>query len=299
MSISLKGIFAPMTTPFGKDGELDRAAFEFNCKAHMQAGLNGLVIAGSTGEAALLDSVERSSLVEWARRQVPDDRALIAGVGAESTRTTLDYIDRAAERGVDAVLVVAPHYFGSQMTDDALRTHYRRIADESTVPVMLYNIPKYMHFRLSKPLVQELARHENVIGIKDSSGDKDSLTEYLSAQSDSFSVITGSGQLWGTALQMGARGGILAVSVFAPALSRAIWDAVARKDFATADSLQARLTPLAKVIVAELGNAGVKAAEDIIGLKGGAPRSPLMPVSRADVDRVRQMLRDAELQVAA
>jgi 4-hydroxy-2-oxoglutarate aldolase len=299
MSGPLKGIFAPMTTPFGKDGELDRDAFEFNCRAHMQAGLNGLVVAGSTGEAALLDGAERAWLVEWARRQVPDDRMLIAGVGAESTRTTLDFIDRAAERGVDAALVVAPHYFGGQMTEDALRAHYLRIADESTVPVILYNIPKYMHFRLSKPLVQELAKHKNVIGIKDSSGDKDSLSDYLAAQSDSFTVITGSGQLWGTALQMGARAGILAVSLFAPTLSRAIWDAVARKDFAAADSLQARLTPLAKVIVAELGNAGVKAAEDIIGLKGGLPRSPLLPVSRADTDRVTQMLRDAELPVAA
>lgn len=299
MSVSLKGIFAPMTTPFGKDGELDRAAFEFNCRAHVQAGLNGVVVCGSTGEAALLDTAERESLVEWARRQVPDDRMLIAGVGAESTRATLNNVERAAERGVDAVLVVAPHYFGSQMTEDALRAHYVRIADESTVPVMLYNIPKYMHFRLSKALVQELAKHPNVIGVKDSSGDKDSLTEYLSAQSDAFTVFTGSGQVWGTALQMGARGGILAVSLFAPTLSRAVWDAVARKDHAAADSLQTRLTPLAKVIVAELGNAGVKAAQDIVGLKGGPPRSPLLPMRRADVDRVRQLLRDAELQVAA
>jgi 4-hydroxy-2-oxoglutarate aldolase len=299
MTVSLKGIFAPMTTPFGKDGELDRGAFESNVRAHMQAGLNGIVVSGSTGEAALLDPSERALLVEWGRRQVPDDRLLIAGVGAESTRTTLDYIDRAAERGVDAVLVVAPHYFGSQMTDDALRAHYLRIADESTVPVLLYNIPKYMHFRLSKALVSELAKHQNVIGIKDSSGDKDSLTEYLAPQGDSFTTITGSGQLWGTALQMGARAGILAVSLFAPALSRAVWDAVARKDFAGADTLQNRLTPLAKVIVAELGNAGVKVAMDIVGLKGGMPRSPLLPVSRADVERVRQLLRDAELQVAA
>ena len=299
MTIALKGIFAPMTTPFGKDGELDRNAFEFNCRAHLQAGLNGLVIAGSTGEAALLDRDERSSLLEWARREVPDDRMLIAGCGAESTRTTLDYIDRAAERGADAALIVAPHYFSNQMNEDALRAHYSRIADESTVPVILYNIPKYMHFRLSKPLVQELAKHKNIIGIKDSSGDKDSLTEYLSAQSDTFNVITGSGQLWGTALQMGARAGILGVSLFAASLCRAVWDAVARKDFATADSLQARLTPVAKVIVGDLGNAGVKAAEDIIGLKGGMPRPPLLPASRADVDRIRQMLRDAELQVAA
>lgn len=299
MTVSLKGIFAPVTTPFGKDGELDRSAFEHNCKAHMQAGLNGLVIAGSTGEAPLLDLAERESLVLWARPQVPNDRALIAGCGAESTRTTLTYIERAVERGVDAVLVVAPHYFASSMTDDALRSHYLRLADESPVPVILYNIPKYMHFRLSKPLVQELARHQNVIGIKDSSGDKASFEEYLAPQGDSFTTITGSGQLWGTALQMGARGGILAVSLFAASLARAVWDAVARKDIATAESLQSRLTPLAKVIVADLGIAGVKAAMDAVGLRGGAPRSPLLPLAKADTDRVRQMLRDAELSVAA
>ena len=297
--LSLKGIFAPVVTPFKQDGEVDRAAFEHNMRGHMAAGLRGAVVAGSTGEAALLDERERESIVEWSRQHIPNDRLLIVGVGAESTRTTLRFADSAGERGADAVLVVAPHYFGSNMTEDALRAHYRRVADESPVPVILYNIPKYMHFRLSKALVTELAQHENVIGIKDSSGDRDSLTEYLAPQGDGFTTITGSGQLWGTALQMGARGGILAVSLFAPALSKAIFDAVGRKDFATADSLQARLTPLAKHIVGEMGPAGVKVAMDNVGLKGGLPRSPLQPLSRADADRVRELLRDAELSVAA
>ena len=297
--LSLKGIFAPVVTPFKQDGEVDRAAFEHNMRGHMAAGLRGAVVAGSTGEAALLDERERESIVEWSRQHIPNDRLLIVGVGAESTRTTLRFADSAGERGADAVLVVAPHYFGSNMTEDALRAHYRRVADESPVPVILYNIPKYMHFRLSKALVTELAQHENVIGIKDSSGDRDSLTEYLAPQSDGFTTITGSGQLWGTALQMGTRGGILAVSLFAPALSKAIFDAVGRKDFATADSLQARLTPLAKHIVGEMGPAGVKVAMDNVGLKGGLPRSPLQPLSRADADRVRELLRDAELSVAA
>jgi 4-hydroxy-2-oxoglutarate aldolase len=299
MSVNLQGIFAPVTTPFGKDGEIDRKAFEHNVAAHMAAGLRGVVVTGSTGEAALLDAREREALGAWARAQVRGDRVLVVGVGAESTRTTLKNADTAGEVGADAVLVVAPHYFGSNMTEDALRAHYLRVADESASPVILYNIPKYMHFRLSKALVSELAKHENVIGIKDSSGDRDSLTEYLAPQGDAFTTITGSGQLWGTALQMGARGGILAVSLFAPALSQAIYDAVARKDFATADSLQARLTPLAKHIVGEMGPAGVKVAMDCVGLKGGLPRSPLQPLSRADTDRVRQLLRDAELSVAA
>ena len=288
-----------MTTPFKENGDLDRAAFEHNVRAHMKQGLHGVVVAGSTGEAALLDEREREQLAEWARPHVGGDRLLIAGAGAESTRAAVRYADRAAERGVDAVLVVAPHYFGSAMTHDALRAHYLRIADESPVPVILYNIPKYMHFRLAQPLVQELAKHENVAGIKDSSGDRDSLTEYLTAQSDTFTTITGSGQIWGTALQMGARAGILAVALFAPALALSVFEAHARKDATTADALQARLTPLAKVIVGELGIAGVKAALDAVGLGGGPPRAPLLPLGRGDLDRVRQLLRAAELPVAA
>jgi len=299
MTLALSGIFAPVITPFKKDGELDRSAFEHNVRAHMQAGLRGIVVTGSTGEAPLLDERERESLVEWARPHVPGDRLLIAGVGSESTRTTMRLAERAAERGVDAVLVVAPHYFGAAMTEDALRAHYLQVADESPAPVILYNIPKYMHFKLSQSLVQELAKHENVVGIKDSSGERDLMEVYLTAQSEKFTALTGSGQLWKTALQMGARGGILAVSLFAPGLATAVAEAVSRKDGATADTLQDRLTPLAKVLVGEMGVAGVKAVMDCIGLRGGPPRSPLLPLGRAELERVRQLLRDAELPVAA
>ena len=299
MTLNLRGIFAPVTTPFAENGELDRAGFEHNVRAHLKQGVRGIVVSGSTGEAPLLDAHERECLVEWARPEVAGDRLLIAGVGAESTRTTIAHAELAGERGVDAVLVVAPHYFASSMTEDALRGHFMRVADESPVPVVLYNIPKYMHFKLSGSLVEELARHENIAGIKDSSGERDLLTMYLAAQSDSFTVITGSGQLWKTALEMGARAGILAVSLFAASLATAVGEAVARRDGATADALQARLSPLAKEIVGEMGIPGVKAALDCVGLRGGPPRSPLQPLGRAQWDRVRQLLRDAEQPVAA
>ena len=299
MTISLRGIFGPLTTPFAADGELDRAAYQSNITAHLNAGLDGVVVTGSTGEAALLDEREREQMVEWARAVVPAGKLVIAGVGAESTRTTLKYTANAAKRGADAVLVVAPHYFGSAMTEAALRAHYRRIADESRVPVVLYNIPKYMHFRLSNALVRELAAHENVIGIKDSSGDRESFDGYLSAQGNSFDVLTGNGQFWKTALQMGARGGILAVALFIPELTRAVASAVRKGEIAHAEELQERLSPPAKTIVGELGVAGVKAAMDLIGLRGGSPRSPLLPLSSDDMNRVRQLLRGAEQTVAA
>jgi 4-hydroxy-2-oxoglutarate aldolase len=298
MTVNLRGIFAPVITPFTAAGGLDRAAYETNARAHLDNGLQGIVVAGSTGEAPLLDEQERDSLVEWTRAVSTRGQLVIAGIGAESTRATLDRARRAADRGADAALVVAPHYFGSAMTDDAVRAHYRRVADESPLPVILYNIPKYMHFRLGGTFVQEMSRHQNVAGIKDSSGDRDSLAEYLSAQSDSFSVLTGNGQLWRTALDMGARGGILAVALFAPDLTVAVWEAVGRADGPSADRFQARLSPVAKEIVGDMGIAGVKAAMDAIGLRGGLPRSPLLPLDGARSGRVKDLLRDAQLAVA-
>jgi 4-hydroxy-2-oxoglutarate aldolase len=298
VSVVLRGIIGPVTTPFRDDGEIDRAGFEHNIRAYVTAGLRGLVVAGSTGEAALLDARERESLVQWARPLV-GDRLLLAGVGAESTRVTLQYTERAAVHGADAALVIAPHYFGAAMTNDALRAHFLRVADESPIPVMLYNNPKYMHFKLAQSLVHELSLHQNVIGIKDSSGERDLFMLYMTSQSDKFAVLTGNGTFVKTALELGAPGAILAAALFAPELSLAVAEAVRRRDAAGADALQNRLAPLARIIVGELGPAGVKAALDCVGLRGGPPRSPLLPLGRMDWERVRQLLRDAELSVAA
>lgn len=296
---SFEGVHGPVTTPFRADGELDRQAFEKNVRAHLSQGLHGIIATGSTGEAPLLDEHEREQLVGWARKLVPSDKLLIAGIGAESTRVTIERAKRVAQRGADAALVVAPHYFGAAVTEEGLRGHYSRLADASPIPILLYNIPKYMHFRLSGALVSDLARHGNIVGIKDSSGAQDSMQEYLAAQSATFTVLTGNGQFFRTALGMGARGGILAVGLFASAITMQVWEAFKRGDGASADATQALLTPLAKTIVGELGIAGVKTALDAVGLTGGAPREPLLPLPRADQERVRQLLRDAELAVAA
>ncbi len=187
MKPKLEGVFAPVVSTFYRDGgELDVASFAANVRTHLAAGVHGIVVAGSTGEAALLDADERRALIDAAREMVPRDRTLIVGTGAESTRTCLALTRDAAARGADAVLVVAPHYYGPAMTAAALLRHYRHVADESPVPVMLYNIPKYMHFSIPAPVVAELAAHENIIGLKDSSGNKDIFASYLAVQSPHF-----------------------------------------------------------------------------------------------------------------
>lgn len=282
MSKALRGVFAPAVTPFQRGTEdLDLTGFRANLRAHHADGLAGIVLAGSTGEAAMLSEEERTTLATAAREEIPADRWLIVGTGAESARQCTARCHAAKAAGADAVLVVAPHYYSSAMTVEALAAHYQRVADESPLPVILYNIPKYMHFALSAELVASLATHVNVIGIKDSSGDLEMLKGFLGAQSDSFAVITGSGSGLHAGLDAGARGGILAVSLFAAPLALEVFAAQGAGDPARAALAQAKLAPMAHVIVAKLGVPGVKGAMDQVGRAGGLARLPLLPLTAA------------------
>ena len=288
MTRTLHGILGPVVTTFDDAGEVATGPFAENIRRHLAAGLTGVVVGGSTGEAALLDERERDLLVAAARAVVPRDRWLVVGAGAESTRLAVRRARAASERGADAVLVVAPHYYGATaMTSGALDAHFRRVADASPVPVLLYNIPKYVHFALEPALVASLATHGNIVGIKDSSGELPLFERYLDARGAGFAVLTGSGQQLLPSLERGAAGGILAVSLFATdassggnlaALVHQMWR-TGRRD--AASRAQARLATLARDIVGGLGVPGVKHAMDVAGLAGGAPRAPLLPL---DVD---------------
>lgn len=291
---ALEGILAPVTTPFdARTGEIDVAALQSNLRAHMAAGLAGVVIAGSNGEGPLLDEAERVALVEGARAVVPRERWLLVGAGAESTRAALRLARASAAAGADAALVVPPHYFGAtMMSAQALTMHFSRLADESPIPIVLYNIPKYMHYSLAPQLVHDLASHGNVRGIKDSSGDISLLSTYLNSRSAHFAVLMGSAQLLADGLRSGADGGILAVSMFAPELTLGVYEAARSRD-AGADMLQHRLAPLGREIVGTMSVPGVKAALDMVGLVGGQPRSPLLPLGHEATMHVRTLLHEA------
>jgi dihydrodipicolinate synthase/N-acetylneuraminate lyase len=163
------------------------------------------------------------------------------------------------------------------------------------VPVLLYSIPKYMHFALPPELVLELAKHENIAGMKDSSGDATLFSRYMEARSDSFHVMTGSAGLLTEALRMGADGGILAAALFAPSLALEIFAAVKGGDVARTDAAQARMAPLGARIVGAMGVPGVKAALDAVGLRGGEPRLPLLPLESTLRGELMQLLAAAGL----
>lgn len=284
----------PAVTPFDRaTGAIARGAFQDNLKAHLSQGVSGVLVAGSSGEAALLDDAERATLIGWAREVVPADKWLLAGVGSESTRQTIARAKTAETQGADAVLVVAPHYYLKRTTEAALRAHYQAVADASPIPVLLYNIPAYAHLVLPPTLIGVMSEHANVIGMKDSAGNLPVLEEYLAHRSDSFRVLTGSGGTTAQALRMGVAGAILANALYAGPLVMSLLEAHTNGDDMLANELQARLTPLALDIAAAFGPAGLKAALDLVGLNGGAPRSPLLSLNAEEVEIVKARLESA------
>lgn len=280
----------PAVSTFDAHGALDRVAFQGNLTAHLAHGVDGVLVAGSSGESALLDDDDRRALLGWAREIVPADRWLLAGIGSESTRQTISRAHDAKAAGASAVLVVSPHYFLRRMTEAALLAHFQAVADASPLPVLLYNIPAYAHVVLSPALVHTMAQHPNVIGMKDSAGNLPVLAQYLEAQGDGFRVLTGSGGTLASALQMGVSGAILAIALFAGPQVRVLFDTARRGDADAAAALQARLVPLATDIGAALGPAGIKAAMTMAGLQGTVPRAPLLAMDTDELAVIRDRL---------
>lgn len=284
------GILAPVTTPFDAatgDVAVDRAME--NGRQLLADGLAGLVAAGSTGEAALLEPEEQYRLVAALRSVVPDDRWLVAGAGAESTRAAIALARAAAAAGADACLVRPPSYFSTAHSTESLAGYFRAVADASPVPVLVYNIPKYTRLPIPPDLLGRLADHPNIWGVKDSSGDLQNLAAYRSAVPQ-WTVLVGSGSLLLPAFDLGCDGGIVAVSCFAARHAVDLQAAIRAGDRARAAALQARLSPLDKEIVGRLGPAGIKAAMDAVGLYGGPVRDPLAPLPAPDRVRIGQLL---------
>ncbi|HEX4322383.1 MAG TPA: dihydrodipicolinate synthase family protein [Acidobacteriaceae bacterium] len=177
----LEGIFAPITTPFYPDERIYFKKLEFNVARMSLTGLAGIVVLGSTGEAVALDDVETREVLRVAAGSAHEEKVLIAGIGRESVKTTVDLAEAAAGFGYDAVLVRNPCYYRPQLTNEALLHYFRTVADRSQLPVILYSIPKFTQAEIPLEVVAELAQHPNVIGLKESSGSVERVRDVVQA----------------------------------------------------------------------------------------------------------------------
>lgn len=284
------GIFTPITTPFDADQRIDEAGLRRNV-AHWMAGpLTGLVVLGSNGEAPLLDDDEADRAIELVREGMPADRPLIAGTGRESTRATIAATRRAAALGASCALVRTPSFFKSQMTSDIFVRHYTEVADASPIPVLLYNVTMFTGVNLLPDAVATLSAHPNIAGLKESGSDLAQISEYVSRTGPDFTILAGSAVTLFHALCAGCDGAVLALASVLPEHCVQLHALVTAGRIDEARELQRRITPLARSIGTGFGLGGLKAAYDLAGLAGGAPRPPLRPAAQAVHDVLREQM---------
>lgn len=291
----LCGVLLPITTPFHRDGAVDLSGLRSNIVKWNKTGISGYVVLGSTGERVNLNEAEQFEVVATAREEVPADRLFIAGVGQQSTRGTIQEIERLVRAvAVDAVLVITPHFYRPAITQAALATHYTAVADASRVPLILYSMPALTGIKIEPATAADLSQHPNIISIKDSSNDVAALQETIKLARDDFAVITGNGTVLSEALSSGACGGILAVGCVAPDLCLEIFRAVKSGEHERSKRLQGALTPLAAAVTTRFGIGGLKAALGMRGFVGGQVRAPLRAPDDEARAEIRRCLKDAE-----
>lgn len=263
-----------LITPFTQRGEIDSKAHTHNMRVLADRGIEGFVIGGSNGEGPYLEPGERERLVKAGRRRKAH---FMVGIAAESTRMALAQVAEATEGGADTLLVLTPTTL-ARGRDDAIIDFYRAIADRAKVPILLYSVPNVTGYSLPIELVARLSRHDNVIGMKDSSGDVVRLQSIIDAVPGDFILYSGASKALTGAMAVGCHGAITGSGNYAPELVLRTLKA-ARTDPASARRDQKRLSKLSADVEAH-GIPGVKAAARAAGLEPGYPRAPLTRLTR-------------------
>lgn len=294
-TITLEGVFPPIPTPFDGEGDIAGEMLIENLERWNEYDLAGYVVLGSNGESVYLTVEEKVRVWETARRAIPEEKLLIAGTGCESTCQTIALSRRAAEAGADAVLVLTPHYYGGQMTSEALTRHFEAVADGVPVPVVLYNMPRFTQVDMDATTVARIARHPNVIGIKDSGGNVGKLAQIVGMAGESFQVLAGSASFFFPGLTVGAVGGVMALANIAPQAAIDLYHLYGRDDWEEAAVLQQRLVPVNTAVTSRFGIPGLKAALDVLGYYGGPVRSPLRSLDEQEIEALREILVDGRV----
>jgi 4-hydroxy-2-oxoglutarate aldolase len=288
--MNLSGVFPALTTPFSADGSVSVEDIRHNISKYNATGLAGYVAIGSTGESVLLSRKEIDTVLVAVKESAAPGMRLIAGTGAESTSETIDRTKRAAELGYHVALVKTPYYYKPMYKPEVFIAHYRRVADASPIPVMLYSVPQFTGVALEALEVGVLAQHPNIIGIKESSGVVQRIAEMLAAAPAPFQILTGSASMLFPSTVLGTVGAILALASPLPELCVAVFEAARGGQLEKSRELQVAVQEASKLIVSQCGIPGVKYAMDLGGYRGGLPRLPLAPVPEEQRKAIRELI---------
>jgi 4-hydroxy-2-oxoglutarate aldolase len=293
--MKLQGIFPPIATPFNHEGKIWKVKVQHNIEKWNRTGLAGYVVCGSTGESVMLTTDEKTQLWEWVAQWAAPEKLLIAGTGVESVRETVALTNRAAEIGYKAVIVRTPHYYKNLVNNAAAQVvYFGAVADQSRIPLIVYNWPQATGVDIPAEAVAELSYHPNIIAIKESSGSLEKVMQMIREVKKGFQVLTGSAPTLAPSLAVGCSGAVLAFANAAPYATVSIWEAHRTREPEAAMDWQNRIARAAHLVTTRYGVPGLKHAMDLAGYYGGPPRLPLTvpcPEAKREIEEAFQGLR--------
>ena len=284
------GSMPALVTPF-KDGKFDEPAFRALVDWQIASGSHGLVPVGTTGESPTLTHAEHRLVVDVcideARGRVP----VIAGAGSNNTVEAIELAKHAEKSGADAVLVVTPYY--NKPTQEGLYRHFKAINDSIGIPIIIYNIPPRSVVDMSVDTMKRLYELNNIVGVKDATGDVGRVSRQRHAMGPEFIQLSGEDMTALAHMAAGGHGCISVVANVAPALCAELMEAVFKRDFAAALQIQDRLTPLHGAVFTEPGVCGAKYALSVIGRARNEMRLPLTPIGDSAESGLRRAMMHA------
>ncbi len=284
-----EGIYTALITPF-KNGKVDEAALRALVDQQIAAGITGLVPCGSTGESATLSHDEHNAVIDIVISAADGRVPVIAGTGSNNTREAIDLTKHAKAAGAAGALLLSPYY--NKPTQAGLVDHFEAIADETGLPLVLYNIPGRTASNVLPETIARLAEHECIVGVKEACGDLDQISDLIAACPDDFSVLSGDDSLLLPLMSIGGRGSIAVTSNVAPRQMLELFGAAQANDFARAREIHFQLLPVMRALFLETNPIPVKAALALMGLVDDEIRLPLTQITQPNRDRLQTVLKE-------
>lgn len=290
----IAGIIPPVATPMQANEDLDLPRFKWFIDHLLANGVHGIFVLGTNSEFYAMDESEKQAVIATAVEHVRGRAPVFAGTGAESTRESVRLTRMAEKEGAEGVSVITPYFVIPSQQE--IFDHYRRVAESTSLPVILYNNPATCGgVKIDVETVVRLSEIDNIVAIKDSSGDLQNTNELVRAVPERFSVLMGRDTLIYQALIWGARGAIPASANIAPRLAVDIYEAAQRGDHAAAKAAQIRLNPVRISLTLGTAPGGVKAALNLLGMPIGPSRAPVGPLPPDKEKKMRAALQQAGL----
>ena len=287
-----KGVFTALLTPF-KNGEMDEVSFRSFIDFQIESGIHGLVPVGTTGESPTVSHDEHKLAVEICIDQANKKVPVIAGTGSNNTAEAIELTNHACEKGADAALVVTPYY--NKPNQEGLYAHYKAIAENSDIPIVIYNIPGRSIVDMNLETMNKLFQIKNIIGVKDATSDISRVFKYKSIIGDGFNQLSGEDATTLAYMTYGGHGSISVTSNIAPKLCSDFMNLCLAGKFDEASKINDKLMKLHECLFLEPSPGPVKYAAEKLGLMSSELRLPLVEISKNTKDRVDEAMKFASL----